>query len=102
VRPSLFSFLLSLLLAGVAPAADSLHVRLVGFYADSSGTGSGDVCGDYAYYLGPDSDFTVLSVADPAHPVPVGQYDWAEEVNRVVAVGDLVYAAHSIVHLLSG
>ena len=102
--PSLFSICLSLLLVGIAHATDSLHVRLIGHYADSTGLGefcSGDVRGDYACYAGHNKDFTVLSVADPAHPVLVGSCDWVDDLTGMVAVGDFVYAAGTVLHVVS-
>jgi len=66
---------LSLLLAGVAPAQDSLNVRFVGYY-DTPGSAQGvAVSGAYAYVADYDGGLRIISVSDPAHPAEVGYYD---------------------------
>jgi hypothetical protein len=97
MRVLMFVLCLSLVLVGVAPAADSLHVRAIGHYASDipgwteSGAGY-DIAGDYAYLVGHGS-FLVLSVADPAQPALVGSCGWDSIVKYVKVVGGYAYVA---------
>lgn len=90
MKLSVFAFLLALLLAGAAPAADSLNVRLIGYCNTSNMAHGVDVGGDYAcvadYYAG----LRVISVADPTSPSEVGHYD-NPGISTRVAIIDTVY-----------
>jgi len=62
-----------LVLAGTASAIDSLNVRLIGFYL--TGADRIAVEREYACILAFHVGLRLISVADPAHPYEVGQYD---------------------------
>lgn len=86
---------LSLLLAGVAPAYDSLNVRLVGrcdSLPDPFAYGVA-VQGSYAYVADWTGGLRVLSIADPAHPTEVGFYDTPGHAHGVAVVGAIAYVA---------
>ena len=104
MRASHFAFFLCVALVGNG-SADSLHVRLVGFYADSlarPAAYSGDVRGDYAYYLGQNCPLTVLSIVDPSHPFLVGKgASHSEAVGSVFVLDDFLYAGSSLLHIFS-
>jgi len=83
---------LSLLLAGTAPAADSLNVRLVGHCnTPVSAVYSVSVSGEYAYIA--DGGLRVMSVADPAHPSLVAQGDTFDYAWAVTVDGDYAFVA---------
>jgi hypothetical protein len=94
MRAPLFAISLGLFLLGVAPAADSLNVRLVG----SCPTPTQALClalkGDYAFVVDAESGLRVISVADPTHPVEVGHFDTLDVVGASVC-GDYAYVAES-------
>jgi hypothetical protein len=93
VKASVFVFCLSLLLVGVAPAADSLKVRTVG-HCDTPGTANGVAAsGDSAYVAADTSGLRIISVVDPAHPVEVGHYDTPGEAWGVAVSGHFAYVA---------
>ena len=93
MKVSVFVFCLSLLLVGVAPAADSLKVRTVG-HCDTPGTANGVVAsGDSAYVAADTSGLRIISVVDPAHPVEVGHYDTPGEAWGVAVSGHFAYVA---------
>jgi hypothetical protein len=81
-----------LLLAGIAPAADSLNVRLVG-HCDTPKPDcySVTVSGEYAYVA--DGGLRVISVADPAHPSEIAHVDSLDYAWAVAVVGDYAYVA---------
>jgi len=87
---------LSLLLAGVAPAADSLNVRLVGRWDSLPHHFSYGVAvqGSYAYVADYVGGLRVISIADPAHPIEVGYCDPAGHASGVSVVDDIAYVAH--------
>jgi hypothetical protein len=92
-RASVFVLSLSLLLAGVSRAQDSLNVRLIGS-CDTPGWAS-DVAlnGDYAYVADYAAGLRIISVADPAHPVEVGHCHTPAEAFDVAVNGDYAYVA---------
>jgi len=92
MRTPVLTFCLCTVLAGVAPAADSLFVRLIGRYDSALFAFGVDVRGGYAYVANSD-DFRVLSVADPAHPVEVGRCDSPVIARGVAVAGDYAYVA---------
>jgi len=93
MKESVLVVCLSLLLVGVAPAADSLNVRFVGG-CDTPGTGFGvTVSGDHAYVADYDAGLRVISVSDPAHPVEVGYYDTPGIALGVAVAGNYAYVA---------
>ncbi len=94
MRTPVVAFCLSLLLAGVAPAADSLNVRLIGRWDSLPDYMSFGVAaqGSYAYVADNGGGLRVISVADPAHPTEVGHCDIpGAHADGVAVVGDLVY-----------
>ena len=99
MRASASTFLLlNLLLAGIAPAADSLNVRLVGFYDTPGEAWDVAVVGDTAYVV-EEGALRVISVADPAHPVEVGHCDVPGWARGVAVVGDLACVADCDSHV---
>jgi hypothetical protein len=88
-------FCLILLLAGIAPAFDSLNVRLVGRWDSLPDNFSFGVTarGDYAYVADYSAGLRVISVSDPAHPIEVGYFDTPGQADGVAVVGDLVYVS---------
>ena len=71
MRILLRALCLSVVLVGVASAADSLHFRLLGKWNQQGGTVMGvAVKGEYAYAAGREGLY-VVSVADPTNPVEV-------------------------------
>jgi hypothetical protein len=81
-----------LLLVGVAPAQDSLNVRLVG-YEDTHSTDGYSVAlsGGYAYIA--DGRLRVMAVGDPAHPSEVAHLDSFDYAWAVAVAGDYAYVA---------
>ena len=61
-----------LALVGIAPAVDSLNVRMIGYYL--TGADRIAVEREYACILAFHGGLRLISVADPAHPYEVGQY----------------------------
>ncbi|GEM_PF-898094 len=93
MRASLLTFWLCVVLAGVAPGADSLHCRLVGEWGRQYMVSGVAVKGKYAYVVGGSGCLSVISVADPAHPVEVGRCStWAASFD-VAVHGDYAYVA---------
>ena len=85
---------LSLLIVGLAPAADSLNVRLVGWCSTGEAPVGVVGLGDYAYIaVDGESALRVISVADPAHPVEVGRCWTPDLAYDVAVVGDYAYLA---------
>jgi len=82
-----------LLLAGVAPARDSLNVRLVGRCDSLPNPFTFGVAahGDYVYVADYSAGLRVVSVADPEHPTEVGYCDTPGYADGVAVVGDLAY-----------
>jgi hypothetical protein len=93
MRKPVVAFCLSLLLAGVAPAYDSLNVRLVGRWDSLPDNFSFGVAaqGNYAYVADYSAGLRVISVADPSHPTEVGYCDTPGRADGVAVVGDLAY-----------
>jgi hypothetical protein len=85
---------LVLLLAGIAPAADSLNVRLVGNWAAVMECSGIAADGDYVYLAA--GWLHVVSVADPAHPVEVATVDSVSYFWDVAIDGDYAYLADDI------
>ncbi len=82
------------LLVGVASAADSLYVRLVG-RLDFQNPAFGVVAnGDYAYVANSYA-LRVISVADPSNPIEVGHCSTPGSCQCVAVVGDYAYAGDS-------
>ena len=78
------------LLVGVVSAADSLYVRLIGRF-DLPVAALGVALGREHVYLA-DADFlSVVSVADPAHPVEVGRCSTLVYARGVDVAGDFAY-----------
>ncbi len=82
--------LLCLLLAGVAPADDSLNVRLLGRLHQESSPLAVAVDGDRAFLGGILTGLTVVSVANPASPIQTGSL--SDMLHAVAANGDYIYA----------
>jgi hypothetical protein len=80
------------LLAGVAPAADSLYVRLVGRF-DFSLAALGVAARRGYVYIGSVDDFRVISVAYPANPIEVGRCSTAVDARGVDVAGDYAFVA---------
>ena len=95
MRTPVIVFSLSLLLAGLAPAYDSLSIRLVGRWDSLPDYFSFGVAaqGDYAYVADFAAGLRVISVADPAHPTEVGYYDTPGHADGVAVVGNLAYVS---------
>ena len=93
MRTLIPAFCLSLLLVGVAPAADSLNVRLVGSYSTSDMALGMDIKGDYAYVADGAAGLRVITVTDPAHPVEVGYCDTPDYAYGVAVSGSYAYVA---------
>jgi hypothetical protein len=92
MRVVLSAISLSLLLVGIAPAVDSLNVRLVGHcQTPPSYVTSVTLSGEYAYIA--DGALRVISVADPAHPVEVAHLDTFDYTWAVAVAGDYAYVA---------
>ncbi len=96
----MMSFLFSLVLpAGLASAADSLHIRIVGQY-DMPGRVYGvDAVGDFAYAVDTDG-LHVIRVADPANPCEIGFCHIDGDTRAVTVAGDLAYVADGLDTLL--
>ena len=96
MRTPVLAFCLSLLLAGVAPAADSLHFRKVGEWGDDQLTGVA-VKGQYAYVVGAADDqydgLHVLSLADLAHPEEVWRCTTKAVSLDIAVSGEYLYYA---------
>ena len=84
---------LCLLLVGIAPAADSLNVRLVGTIDTPGSAMKLALSGQYLYVADSDSGLLVISIADPRHPVEVGHCAMPSSVNDVVVNGSYAYVA---------
>ena len=83
------------LLVGAATAADSLHIRRIGMYEDTSVICFGiTVRGGYAYIAG-NEDFLILSVTDPANPVEVGRCSTPVLARGLDVAGDYAYVAEA-------
>jgi len=102
-RPSVLAFLVApLLLVGTAGAADSLNVRLVAHLIAPNIVWGVAVSGDYAYLActGDTVELRVVSVADPAHPIQVGQWLHSEpsgsEGNGVVVEGNYAFLSDMV------
>jgi hypothetical protein len=91
-RALLLAFCLSLLLVGIAPAADSVDVRLIGV-CDTHNAHGVAATEDYAYVADFDSGLRVISVADPAHPAEVGYYDTPHHAQGVAADENYAFVA---------
>jgi hypothetical protein len=87
-----------LFLAGVAPAADSLNVRLIGYFDTPGAAWDVAVIGEIAY-VAETGALRVISVADPAHPVEVGHCDLTGRARGVAVVGNLAYVADCDSHV---
>jgi len=85
---------LSLLLAGVAQAYDSLNVRLIGRCDMPDNFTFGVAAhGDYAYVADYTAGLRVVSVSDPTQPTEVGYCDTPGHANGVTVIGDLAYVS---------
>ena len=95
MRTPMIVFCLVLLLAGSAPAVDSLNVRLVGRWDSLPDNFSFGVAaqGSYAYVADFGDGLRVISVADPSHPTEVGYYDTPGQADGVVVLGELAYVS---------
>jgi hypothetical protein len=93
MKALVFAFCLSLLLAGIAPAADSLNVRLIGSWDSPGHAYDVAVVGDYAYVVAETAGLRVISVADPAHPTEVGHCGTPGLAYGVAVSGDYAYVA---------
>jgi hypothetical protein len=102
VKTLLSTICLGLLLVGVAPAADSLNVRLVGYCDIPAEAEHVVVRGGYAYVADAESGLLVVSVSDPAHPSVVGRCSTGFALDVGVA-GDYAYvtAGHSGLRVIS-
>ena len=90
------SFLFSLApLAGVVPAADSLHVRLIGQYDMPSYVYGVDAVGGFAYVVDTDG-LHVIRVADPASPSEVGFCHIDGDARAISVAGSLAYVADDL------
>jgi hypothetical protein len=92
MRAPLFVFCLCLLLVGVAPAADSLNVRLVGMCDTPDAAYAVAANGGYAYVAADVYGLRVISLADPANPVEVGSCG-ASYAHDVAVRGNYAYVA---------
>jgi len=95
MRTSVVTLCLSLLLAGVVPAADSLNVRLIGRWdslPDYQSLGVA-VQGIHAFVADNTSGLRVISIADTVHPVEVGYYDTPGHAREVTVVDSLAYVS---------
>jgi hypothetical protein len=85
--------LLVLALAGTASAVDSLNVRLIGFYLTEAERI--DVTRECACILAFHVGLRLISVADPAHPYEVGQFDDTScGFSQAIVDTDYVYLPH--------
>jgi hypothetical protein len=75
MKAPLSVFLLIGLLVGLAPAVDSLNVRLIGFRHTSNMARGVDVGGNYACIADNYAGLRVIDVSDPTAPSEVGHYD---------------------------
>ena len=93
MRATVLVFCLSLLLVGVAPAVDSLNVRLIGSCDTPDSAYGVAVSGVYAYVADMDSGLRVISVFDPAHPAEVGYSDTPGVAVGAAASAEYAYVA---------
>jgi len=94
-------FSLGLLLVDVAPAADSLNVRLVGTCDTPGYANSVAIGGDYAYVTEGDSGLVVVSIADPAHPVRTAWFVTSNYARDVAVSGDYAYVCETALLVIS-
>ena len=87
------ALLLLLVLVGIAPAMDSLNVRLVGYYL----TGADRIAVErgYACILASHYGLRLISVADPDSIYEVGQFDDTScRFSQAIIDSDYVYLPH--------
>jgi hypothetical protein len=92
MRTPVLTFCLCTVLAGVAPAADSMYVRLVGRF-DFPVTALGVALGRGHVYVAGFGVLSVISVTDPAHPVEVGRCSTVVYATGVDVAGDFAFVA---------
>ena len=93
MRATAFAVCLVLLLVGVAPAADSLNVRLVG-HCDTPGLAFGAAAaGSYVCVADQAAGLRVIDVSDPAYPQERGYCGTPGSALGVAVAGSYAYVA---------